>query len=462
MNKFSITIENIQHIKELDFSLDINKSGLIAIIGKNGVGKTMLFKGIQNLITSNTFAKTSNKYIYKDNSTIFYTIDDISYNYTYNKAVETLDYNGEIDKSIKENIYVELPIPFGRRFDQFQRLAQVDGEIRSKLDTQDYTTPDELIKILNYIYDTDRFTNLVELKIKREKYYAIPLENSYYIREDYLSSAEYFIISMYKMIQRKCKFIAIDEIDISLDAMAQVRFIEKLRELSQEYSIKILFSTHSLALIKTLKEDELYYMDLADGVCSFERKSYNYIKSLLYGFKDYDKYILTEDIVLTKYMSFLLQDSLTFSKYIILPIAGSGEVVRLMNINEKEKIFETKENVCVVLDGDMREERAYQKNNIYFTPFNYIEDFFLECFSQGDFNSLGNFSEENLKNPKIYNVQRKSTHKHYSKSIYDMFIRKEILTEHEIFKFLSDKKFDEVNLFKEQLVKFLNPLEIEE
>jgi len=460
MNKFSILIENIQHIKKLELSLDLEKSGLMVIIGKNGVGKTMLFKGIQNLITSNTFAKTSNKYIYHDNSSIFYTIDNNSYKYTYNKAVETLDYNGEIDERIKKNIYVELPIPFGRRFDQFQRLAQVDGEIRSKLNTQEYRKPEELIGILNYVYDTDRFNNLVEVEIKREKYYAIPLEDSYYIREDYLSSAEYFIISIYKMIQRECKFIAIDEIDISLDSMAQVRFIQILRDLSHQHHIKILFSTHSLALIKTLEDNELYYMDLEDGICSFEKKSYNYIKSLLYGFKDYDKYILTEDIVLTKYIYFLLKDEKVFSKYIILPIAGASNVVKLMEINKNKKIFETKENVCTVLDRDMKEKQAYKNRaDIYFQPFNYIEDFFLECFNEGDFKHLGDFSQENLQNPKQYNIQRKPTHKDYSKSVHNMFIRKKILTEHEIFQFLSDKKLDEVEIFKQELLTFLNPKE---
>jgi len=42
MNKFSITIREIQHIKELKFSIDLEESGLYVIIGKNGVGKTIM------------------------------------------------------------------------------------------------------------------------------------------------------------------------------------------------------------------------------------------------------------------------------------------------------------------------------------------------------------------------------------------------------------------------------------
>lgn len=448
MTKFSMTIENIQHIKELKFSIDLSSDGVYAIIGKNGVGKTMLFKAIQNLVTSNTFAKTSNKYIYKNSSKIIYNIDGVVYNYGYNEHVGTLDSKEVVTDEIQNNIYVELPIPFGERFKYFQRLGELDDEIRSCISAKSYSTPDELIKLLNYIYDTDRFENLVEIKIKKEKYYAIPLEDNYYIREDYLSSAEYFIISIYKMIQKKCKFIAIDEIDISLDAMAQVRFVEKLRELSRKYKIKLLFSTHSLALIKTLKDKELVYMDLQEGICSFEHRSYNYIKSLLYGFQDYDKYILTEDETLKDYIEYLLKDEKIFSKYIILYIGGASNTVSLMEMNKTKKVFEDKVNVCTVLDGDQLEKTKYKdRSDIFFSPFDDIEDSCLECFKQ---NKFGTFSDNDLKTK--YNVQKNPEHKDYSKSIFKMLISCKIKTKYEIFDAIY---MDEVNVFREILCSFL-------
>jgi len=239
--------------------------------------------------------------------------------------------------------------------------------------------------------------------------------------------------------------------------MAQVRFIEKLRELSHQYQIKILFSTHSLALIKTLRKDELYYMELNDGIASFEKRSYNYIKSVLYGFKDYDKYILTEDKVLKNYIEFLLESQAIFPEYIILYIGGASNTISLMEINKSKKIFDKEENVCTVLDRDMKEKEAYKnRGDIYFQPFNDIEDFFLECFYTGSFSHLGDFSQENLKNPKKYNVQRKYTHKDYSKSIYTMFLSKKLLSENEIFQFITDKKPDEVEIFRQELLRFLN------
>lgn len=451
MTKFSMTIENIQHIEKLEFYIDLSSSGIYAIIGKNGVGKTMLFKAIQNLVTSNTFAKTSNKYIYKDSSKIIYNIDDEIYTYAYNEQVGTLDSKDVIKSEIQNNIYVELPIPFGERFKYFQRLGELDSKIRSHISSASYSKPNELIALLNYIYDTDRFDNLVEIEIQREKYYAIILEDNYYIREDYLSSAEYFIISMYKMIQKKCKFIAIDEIDISLDAMAQVRFIEKLRELSTNYEIKLLFSTHSLALIKTLNTQELFYMDLEQGVCSFENRSYNYIKSLLYGFQDYDKYILTEDKTLKEYMEYLLKDENIFSKYIILYIGGASNTVSLMEINKTKKVFDNEGNVCTILDGDQSSKTKYKNRaDIFFSPFDDIEDSCLECFNE---NKFGTFSENDLKTK--YNVQRQPSHNDYSKSIWKMLVKNNIKTSQEIFQIISENKLEEIECFKQKLCNFL-------
>jgi len=450
MNNFSITIENIQHIKKLELELDLTDSGLMVIIGKNGVGKTMLFKGIQNLVTSNTFATTSNKYIYKENSKILYKINSAEYEYlfTYNKKVETLDYKGEIEKSIIDNIFVELPIPFGKRFKQFQKIGEVDRDIRTSIVSKQYTTPQALIELLNYIYDTERFNNLKEITVKKEKYYAVILENDYYIREDYLSSGEYFIINIYKLIQEKRKLIAIDEIDISLDAMAQVRFVKKLRELSKEYCVKLLFSTHSLALIKTLEQDELFYMDLNEGVCSFEKKSFNYIKSLLYGFQDYDKYILVEDEMTQKYIEYILGDENIFSKYIIIPIGGDVQVIALMDKSHNQKIFDDNENVISILDGDKNHHSAYiERKDIDFLPFKSIEKDLFDFYNDGS--GFIDFTPEELVNN---NLQGEATHK----KIYKMLIRKKIKSQYEIFEFLSDKKLEEVETFKKMLLTFLN------
>jgi len=453
MNKLSLRIEKLQHIQQLDFEIDLSTYGIMAIVGKNGVGKTILFKAIQNLLTSNTFKNTANSYIYNDESKITYYINDNEYIYEflYNNKIETIDYKGEVNPIIVDEIFVELPIPFGERFQQFQKLGVHDKSIRTAIISGNTTKPNELIELLNYIYDSDKFNNLVEITIKTEIFYAITLDNFLYIREDYLSSGEYFIVNIYKYIKQGKKLIAIDEIDISLDSMAQVRLVEKLRELAVKNEFKLLFSTHSLALIKTLEKDELFYMELNDGICTYKNKSYNYIKSLLYGFNNYDKYILTEDVMLNSFIEYLLNDEDIFTKYILLEIGGDVQVISLLDRNHIKEIFDKEENVISVLDGDKSHMSAYnRREDILFLPFKSIEKDFFEYFKKEEF---GIFSKEQLRE---YNFQGNLTDKKAGKKIYEMFINNRLKSKQEIFNYLCSKNPVKVQEFKIKLVDFLN------
>jgi len=272
------------------------------------------------------------------------------------------------------------------------------------------------------------------------------LPDSYYIREDYFSSGEYFIISIYKLIRTQCKLIAIDEIDISLDAMAQVRLIQKLRELLQKYEINLLFTTHSLGIMKTLQSDELFYMESENGSCSIEKRSYNYIKSLLYGFIDYDKYLLVEDEVLKEFIEFVLNGERIFPKYIILPIGGADNVVKLMEKNSVKEVFSKAKNVMSVLDGDKSLTKAYQnRKEIVFLPFQSVEKDFFQAYQQGAF---GSFSPEELRR---YNLQAVN-----AKNVYNMLIREQLQTTREIFEYLKLQKPIEVQLFQQSILDFLN------
>jgi len=444
MLSFKIEISSVQHIDDFVFELDLSKNSLMAIVGKNGVGKTLLFKAIQNLVTANTFAKTSNKYIFNEKSQILYTIDSsIEYRFQYNPQVETIDLNDSVEDSIIQNINVELPIPFGERF-QFQRFGEIDSELRRNIISQQYKIPIELIELLNFIYDTNRFDNLIEVAIKNKKYYAIVLPDNYYIREDYFSSGEYFIISIYKLIQTQCRLIAIDEIDISLDAMAQVRFIQKLRELLQKYEINLLFTTHSLGVMKTLQDDELFYMEYDSGSCSIENKSYNYIKSLLYGFIDYDKYLLVEDEVLKEFIEFVLADEKIFPKYIILPIGGADNVIKLMERNRTKEIFNKAQNVMSVLDGDVK--KIYDEvEDVMFLPFESVEKELFEHYQAQQFITFTQYEKDKYQ---LNNAR--------AKTIYKVAIREKIKTQEEIFEYLIAQKLNEVAEFKTILLDFLH------
>jgi ABC-type glutathione transport system ATPase component len=388
MNKFNIIIKNIQHIKSLKYEIDLSKNALHCIVGKNGVGKTTLVKAIENFKESNALDKLSRINIVKQDSEIIYTINDTKYSFKpildNNKYI--LDTQDSISQEDKNKIFTELPIPKGKRFDTFEKLGgKIGDDIKTSFSVEEYgEKPTELIDILNRIYNSqDRFNDLKEINTKDgSKYYIKPIDQENYIREDDFSSGEYMLIQIYKLIKTGCKLIVIDELDISLDSSAQINLIQELRALVAQYEINLIFTTHSLAIMKILKDDELFYMEEIENEIIIQNKSYNYIKSLLFQFEGYDKIILTEDKMLQEYLKFIIPSTLTtFSKYEIIYIAGADQVIDLMKRNQELNFFNTK-NVMSFLDGDTLTK--YQDiENIIFLPFESIEKELYNLYQAG-------------------------------------------------------------------------------
>lgn len=415
----------------------------MCIVGKNGTGKTTLIRAIKNLSVTDTFAKTAAPYIFNSDSKISYQYNDKHYVFRYNEKLRTIDTKDIVDKDVKNNIYVELPIPHGERFGNFQRLGDIDEELRRKIALKEYQTPNELIVFLSEIYQTDRFNNLKEVYIKKSKYYFILREGNFYIREDYLSSGEHFVINLYKMVQRRCKLIFIDEIDISLDALAQVNLLNELRKFCREYEVNILFTTHSLALMKKLNDSELYYMESGNGIVTIRETSYNYVKSLLFGFKGWDRYILTEDEMLQKYIENLIshKNIQTFYSYKIIHVGGHDRVVSLMDRNSIDEFLSGQENVITVLDGDQKNNQNYQGNGkIIFIPFLSVEKQLFENFNN---NELGHLAFNNT--PKN------------GRDLYNSIRQKSYMSDADIFLFINGQKETEVSNFARILSNFLNP-----
>lgn len=451
-SEFICILFDIQHIKELFFRIDLSKNKLMCIVGKNSAGKTTLIRAIKNLTSANTFKKTASPYIFTNNSSIRYIIDCVVYTSQYNPKLQVIDTKSIINEKIKRNIYVELPIPHGERFNHFQRLSEIDEELRKSISLKEYSKPDDLIEFLSKIYKSDRFENLKEIKIKGKRYYFILKKDGFYIREDYLSSGEHFIINLYKIIRRECKLIVIDEIDISLDASAQVNLIAELRVFCEQYRVNIVFTTHSLALMKTLKDDELYYMENNNDEVCLKNAPYNYIRSELFCFQGrWDKYILVEDIVLEQYITHLInKNEKTFFTYKIIYIGGASNVIDLMKRNKIAHFISSPENLISILDGDKKEE-CKNNENVFFIPFESVEKQLSKHYRKADRDSL----------PEVTETYKGQTEKDRIKRLYEDFTyqgyqHSAVMTNTEIFDFINERKQNEVEEFRSLLISFLN------
>jgi ABC-type nitrate/sulfonate/bicarbonate transport system ATPase subunit len=375
--KFRVEIKEVQQVGLLSLEIDLSDNKLIGVVGKNGVGKTTLVRALRILGHSDTFLKTASHGIVGPQSSVTYFLGNL----------KSLNCKSAIAQSFRSLCAVELPMPHGERFRYFQTVSNADTDIRRQIILEEYVNPKELIAFLSDIYTSDKFQKLVEIRVRGRTYYCILLEDGRYVREDYLSSGEYFLINLYRTIRGIARLIVVDEIDISLDAAAQVHLLKWLREFCQKYSRNILFTTHSLAMMRMLGDSELLYMERKDTEVKLYAASYSYIKTLLFGFSGWDRYILTEDRELQSFLETIIQrycDN-AFFRHKIIYVGGGGQVADLLRRNQLEGFLTKAESVIAVLDGDQSTYGYAQHQKIYFLPMANVESALLSYYNEPDF-----------------------------------------------------------------------------
>ncbi len=334
-------------------------------------------------------------------------------------------------------------MPHGTRFNYFKSASEADLDIRRAvaLGTHDY--PEELVSFLAAIYNSTRYLSMVEVVVKGKRYYAIVKGDGTYIREDYLSSGEYFLINLYRTIKGGAQLIVIDEIDISLDTAAQANLAEWLRDFCARYGRKILFTTHSLAIMRQLKMNELFYIDENRGHVSITPTSYSYAKARLFGFSGWDRYILTEDEVLLGFIEAVIEKYCprTFFRYKIIFIGGGTQVTGLMKHNEREQFLSSPERVIAILDGDQRNVKFASHPGVYMIPIESIEKaIYADSQADRDFPFLtrrANFTS--------------------AKDFHNYLQQKGIATQKQIFQYLIRKNEEALHAIGGVLRDFLSP-----
>ncbi|MBA4079435.1 MAG: sulfate transporter, partial [Cyanobacteria bacterium PR.023] len=279
-------------------------------------------------------------------------------------------------------------MPHGTRFNYFRSASEADLDIRKAIALGNHECPSELISFLNEIYDSTRYSRVVEVIVRGKSYYAIVNDDGTYIREDYLSSGEYFLINLYRTIKGVAQLIVIDEIDISLDTAAQANLAKWLRAFCSLYGRTILFTTHSLALMRQLETSELFYIEGSSGHISISPTSYSYAKARLFGFSGWDRYILTEDEVLLGFIKAIIEKYCphVFFRYKIIFIGGGTRVTSLMRHNEREQFLASPEKVIAILDGDLGNDRFVKHPRIYTVPIESVEKaIYKNYLAGGDF-----------------------------------------------------------------------------
>lgn len=437
----TVNVRSVQHLVSASLEIDLSKNALMCIVGKNGVGKTTLIKALKNIVASDTFKKTSSDGIFGANSSIEYIIDGDVFNFTYDSQINSIDSKKPIPEGIKALFEIELPMPFGERFNFFQKISDADGDIRKAIALETYRKPERLIAFMKDVYRDSKFDSLIEISTNKEKYYCLLQSDGFYIREDYFSSGEYFLINLFRNIEKKKKLIVVDEIDISLDAAAQVHLVQNLKNFCVEFNVNIVFTSHSLAIMRKLDLNELYYMEKIDNDTVINPRSYNYIKSILFGFTGWDKYILTEDDVLQDFINFVINRycGSNFFQFKIIYIGGGTNVIDLMHRNTHEEFFAKQQNVISVLDGDQKIYSYAQQAQVYCVPFESVEKELHRLYHS---------------DPSLTRIH--SNYESAGKKIYKTYIATHIMSQSDIFELICERNEVEIMVFKSILENFLN------
>ena len=394
------------------------------MVGRNGAGKTTLVRALRNLGVADTFIQTATPYAFSPNSRIKYSVDGIDVVFEYDLKIRSLNCRSAIPQELRGLIAAELPMPHGARFNYFKSASEADLDIRKAIALGNHDHPEELITFLTAIYGSSRYSNMVEVKVRGKSYFAIVRSDGTYIREDYLSSGEYFLINLYRTIKGSAKLIVVDEIEISLDSSAQANLATWLRAFCARYQCKVLFTTHSLALMRQV-ENELFYIEENQGQVSINATSYSYAKARLFGFSGWDRYILTEDEVLLGFIEALIEKycTKTFFRYKIIFIGGGTQVVGLMKHNEHERFLSSPDKVIAILDGDQKNEKFVAYHGVHTIPIESVEKaIYADSLTEADFPFKG--ERVHFSGPKDFHNYLKQANIATQKQIFEYLISK--------------------------------------
>lgn len=264
-----VTLKGIKNIHELKF--EIPAPGAYLLTGSNGSGKTSLLTCLSRLRNGNAFQRGFRSSTHQSldshkGASVCYEFDGSSVTYTYGEERWAPAPRKRSDLLTKcgypEVTYVAA---------DGSRVEPLKDEFAPRSVRQ---LPQELRESMNRIFDTQRFDELCYLNLNRggrNKAYLIrkPGRNATYYSERNFSLGELSILKLLiklKDIQDK-SLVLIDELELAVHPRAQVRLFNYLAEVAVNKRLTIIFSTHSVTLIKCIKRQKILFLDRqADGV----------------------------------------------------------------------------------------------------------------------------------------------------------------------------------------------------
>lgn len=264
----TINIQNLRNLNGLHFK--IPDRGVTLLTGSNGSGKTSLLACLRRIGHSNAFpvhfptSLRSDRLDNQSKGTITYEINAESVEYAY---------RGER--------WTPRPRKNANLFDRFgyPSVTYIGASAErftprpEDFDTQLIRGADNGIKTAaNQIFETNKFSKLRSINLSRgagNDAFVLALDTTpqTYHSEKHFSLGELCVLKLLRLLTNVANnsMIIVDELEMALHPRAQVNLLRFLENEARNKSLTIIFSTHSVTLLKSVDRRRIIYLEKQDS-----------------------------------------------------------------------------------------------------------------------------------------------------------------------------------------------------
>jgi len=374
----SIEICNLRNIQRLNFP--IPDRGVWLLTGANGAGKTSLLACIRRLGNRNAFPVHFPSSLRSDR------LD--------NHATGTVTYevNGsKVEYAYRGERWTPRPRSASHLFQNFgypsiTYIGATADRITPRpedFDTRHVKTVDkQIIAAANQIFQTNKFSNLRTINLSRgigNDAFVLALGTSpqTYHSEKHFSLGELCVLKLLRLLKNVANnsMIIVDELEMALHPRAQVELLRYLEQQAKAKFLTVIFSTHSVTLLKTIDRSHIIYLEKQDDgeirpiVGCFPTYAIGNIASDEEALPDLMLYVedlLARDFLNSFYELFVNEkytDPTLRPSAKIVPVGGFNEVIGFLDRNRSVLPASIKQ--MAVLDMDVSSEviSAWKKAN---------------------------------------------------------------------------------------------------
>lgn len=369
-----VKVENVRSLDDFSLALPF-KSGLHAIAGENGIGKSTIFSCLSKFVYRGSLIS----YFRSDgnaSSRITYKFKDLTNSWIKQPNWKRDDFG---DNEILIDGFYEGSLIFGSRFSDahYSKLGKSNNVSLNDLVLAD----DFIVKNLGRILrnNENHYSRLMKIKTKKKSEELGFNGNPYFIERNgkwvsqlFMSSGELLLIGLLHFINERIELkkrrgitgqlslILVDEIELALHPSAQHRLASFLKNIAQVSNFCIYFATHSVQIINTLKSEDIFYINRSiNNIIDVVNPCYPaYATRSLYNNDGYDLVILVEDD-LAKFIveKVIREENLSSSRMIkVLPCGGWEKTLELQLEMQSSLMLGQGCKTISILDGDIEEQ----------------------------------------------------------------------------------------------------------